>query len=187
MVSTRPPHAFSKSVFRNPQELGKVSTSMSDWPDHPEDFGLTLGRWGVPHGPYLMLPIFGASTVRDTVGLGGDAAMAPYTYFVPFYVPIAARATDLLNKRAIFLEEIEQSRNEAFDFYVFVRNAYLQNRAYRLAGATGEPSGTAGAASPEDEEDLYYFDDFDEEDDEADENADDSDGTNDPDGTDEER
>jgi phospholipid-binding lipoprotein MlaA len=136
--------------------------SMAGWPDHPEDFGLTLAHWGAPHGPYLMLPVLGASSVRDTVGLAGDAVMNPYSYFVPIYVPIAARATELLNKRAILLEEIAQSREEAFDFYVFVRNAYLQNRQHRLTGLPAGLPGTAGASAPsEDEEDLYYFDDED--------------------------
>lgn len=136
---------------------------LAGWPDHPEDFGLTLGTWGVPHGPYVVLPIFGASSVRDTVGLGVDSMSSIYSYFVPVYVPIAARAGELLNRRAIFLEEIAQSREEAFDFYVFVRNAYLQNREHRLTGVT------AVAPASEPDEDLYYFDEYDEEYDDADE------------------
>ncbi|MEE2673184.1 MAG: VacJ family lipoprotein [Myxococcota bacterium] len=132
--------------------------SMAAWPDHPEDFGLTLATWGVSHGPYLVLPVLGASSVRDTVGLGFDAGVASYSYFVPFYVPIAARAIDLLNQRAIFYEEIEQSREEAFDFYVFVRSAYLQNREHRLEGRPAGGTEEAGPASPE-EDDLYYFED----------------------------
>ena len=137
--------------------------TMAGWPSYPEDFGLTLGTWGVPNGPYLVLPIFGASTVRDTTGLAVDAFSNPYTYFVPLYVPIVARTTDVLNLRAIFLEEIAQSRQEAFDFYLFVRSAYLQNRQARLLGTL---SGRAGAAawlstSSESDEDLYYFDDED--------------------------
>ncbi len=138
--------------------------SMAGWPSYPEDFGLTLGTWGVPNGPYLVLPIFGASTVRDTVGIGVDAVATPYGYFVPIYVTVAARATDLLNTRAIFIEEIAQSREEAFDFYVFVRSAYLQNRAARLSGTlTGRARQGVVTPSTESEEDLYYFDDFDDE------------------------
>lgn len=154
--------------------------SKAGWPRYPEDFGLTLGHWGAPNGPYLVLPIFGASTVRDTVGLGVDSAMGVYSYFVPIYVPIAARATDMLNKRAIYLEEIAQAREEAFDFYVFVRNAYLQNREHRLAGlpvdGAGRPLEVAGS---EDEEDLYYFEDEDLEDEDGleDESGDPADGT----------
>ena len=132
--------------------------SMAAWPDHPEDFGLTLATWGVSHGPYLVLPLLGASSVRDTLGLGIDAAVASYSYFIPFYVPVAARAIDLLNQRAIYFDEIEQSREEAFDFYVFVRNAYLQNREHRLVG---RPAG--GKEEPvwasQEEDDLYYFED----------------------------
>jgi phospholipid-binding lipoprotein MlaA len=140
----------------------------ADVPHYPEDFGLTLGHWGASHGPYLVLPILGASTVRDTGGLFGDAAMTlPYTWWIPIYVPVAGRATELLNKRAIYLEEVTQSREEAFDFYVFVRNAYLQNREHRLRGTTSEDAPPA-----EDEDDLYYFDDdddsYDEEDDDDD-------------------
>jgi phospholipid transport system substrate-binding protein len=86
-----------------------------------------------------------------------DSFSSIYSYFVPIYVPIAARATDLLNQRTIFLEEIAQSREEAFDFYVFVRNAYLQNREARLTGEL------AGSEEPppdtEEEEDLYYLED----------------------------
>jgi phospholipid-binding lipoprotein MlaA len=145
---------------------------MAGWPDHPQDFGLTLGHWGVPQGPYLVLPIFNASTVRDTVGLGVDAAASVYTYFVPIYVPIAARATDLLNQRAIFLEEIAQSREEAFDFYVFVRNAYLQNREHRLTGVPAGTSTEGAAAASEEDDDLYYFDEEYDEEEEADDASD---------------
>jgi phospholipid-binding lipoprotein MlaA len=144
--------------------------SMAGWGDYPEDFGLTLGTWGVPNGPYLMLPIFGASTVRDTVGLGVDAATTPYGYFVPLYVSVAARATDMLNARAIFAAEIAQSREEAFDFYLFVRSAYLQNRAARVAGSlSGRQRQGVVSPSSESDEDLYYFEDEEFEDEELDE------------------
>lgn len=139
---------------------------LAGWPSYPEDFGLTLGTWGVPNGPYLVLPIFGASTVRDTAGLGVDALSSPYGYFVPIYVSVAARATDMLNTRAIFIEEIAQSRQEAFDFYLFVRSAYLQNRQARLGGTLSGRFRQGQLPPPtEDEEDLYYLEDWEDEDD----------------------
>lgn len=132
------------------------------WPHYPEDFGLTMGHWGVGNGPYLVLPIFGASTVRGTGGLIVDSVSTPYTYFVPFYVPLALTTTEALNKRTIFLEEIDQSRQEAFDFYLFVRSAYLQNRQYRLEGGAGDGrSGPFGGVTAESDDELYYFDDED--------------------------
>jgi hypothetical protein len=69
--------------------------------------------------------------------------------------------TDLLNWRAIYLEEIAESRADAFDYYVFIRNAYLQNRRAKVADQTDAPV--------IDEEDLYFFDD------EEDDNYDDDD------------
>ncbi len=133
---------------------------LAGWPDYPEDFGLTLGTWGVPNGPYLVLPIFGASTVRDTGGLVVDIAASPYGYFIPLYVTIPARATDLLNTRALFHEEITQSREEAFDFYLFVRSAYLQNRTARLSGGlSGRSRLGVISGEPKSDEDLYYLDD----------------------------
>ena len=142
--------------------------SLAGWPDHPEDFGLTLGTWGVAQGPYLVLPVLGASSVRDTVGMGVDATAAAYTYFVPFYVPIAARAVDLLNQRAIFFDEIAQSREEAFDFYVFVRNAYLQNRERRLSRGPAGGKRDAPIRTSQEDDDLYYFDEDAEDEDTAD-------------------
>ncbi len=137
------------------------AASQAGWPHYPEHFGLTLGHWGVPSGPYLVLPIFGPSTIRGTVGMVADSATGAYSYFVPIYVPIAARATDMLNQRAIYLEEIAQSREEAFDFYVFVRNAYLQNRRHRLLGIVDETDSGESVPTSEDDEDLYNFDDED--------------------------
>ncbi|MDD1630688.1 MAG: VacJ family lipoprotein, partial [Methylococcaceae bacterium] len=54
--------------------------SKIDLPKHDEDFGQTLGFWGIPSGPYLVLPLFGPSSPRDAIGLLGDAFMDPITY-----------------------------------------------------------------------------------------------------------
>src|SRR5271165_1869822 len=59
--------------------------------EHPDDFGLTLRYYGAPTGPYLMLPILGPSTVGDTLGRAADGAMDPLSYFVPWYISLAAR------------------------------------------------------------------------------------------------
>jgi phospholipid-binding lipoprotein MlaA len=65
--------------------------SMIDLPKHDEDFGQTLGFWGVPSGDYMVLPFLGASTPRDTVGLVADALFNPLTY-VSFFGGFAANA-----------------------------------------------------------------------------------------------
>ena len=125
--------------------------SMDGMPDNEEDWGQTLGVWGVPSGPYLVLPFFGPSTPRGTVGLAADSFGQPYSYFIPIWGSVASTGTRLINSRAFYLEEVAQTRRDAFDYYVFARDAYLQNRASKLNDTTELES--------EDEDDLYYFDD----------------------------
>lgn len=133
--------------------------SMDGVPEESEDWDQTLAVWGVKSGPYVVLPFFGPSTPRGTVGLAADSFSKPYAYFIPFWINFATNGTRIVNIRAYYLEEIEQSRRDAFDYYIFVRNAYLQNRASKIADGVVEES--------DDEEDLYYFDDVDYEEEET--------------------
>jgi phospholipid-binding lipoprotein MlaA len=123
-------------------------------PQNDEDFGQTLGYWGAPTGPYLVLPIFGPSNVRDGIGRLGDTAGTFYFSFLPFWATFIVRGVELVNLRARFLEEVEENRRESFDYYVFLRDAYLQNRASRIGRARGD--GEPGATGADD---LYYYDD----------------------------
>ena len=121
-------------------------------PDHQAGFGLTMARWYVPSGPFLVLPLFGPSTVRDTVGIGGDVAI--YTgFFLPLYATIPMRVVEAVNLRAIYLEEIAENRRTAFDYYVFLRNAYLQNRQKKVDRVRGVTK------SQEEDDDLYQYED----------------------------
>lgn len=93
-----------------------------------EDFGQTMAHYGMPAGPYFVLPILGPSTVRDTAGLPVDAAATIYPFFVSAIITIGPRIIDVINTRASFLKEVDEAKEAAFDYYVFVRNAYLQRR-----------------------------------------------------------
>jgi phospholipid-binding lipoprotein MlaA len=93
-----------------------------------EDFGQTLGWWGVPGGPYLVLPIFGPSNPRDTVGLVADGQLRVYPWFLSFYVTGSATIVKSINLRSLYLKEVASGRESALDYYVFVRDAYLQRR-----------------------------------------------------------
>lgn len=95
---------------------------------HDEDFGQTLAVWGVPAGPYLVWPLYGASTVRDTGGAAADTAMSIMPFFLESYVTIGARVFETVNARSIVLEDVDRARGAAIDWYSFVRNAYLQRR-----------------------------------------------------------
>lgn len=96
-----------------------------------EDFGQTLGYYGVPSGPYLMLPLLGPSSLRDAGALLVDSALDPIvvgSFFVaPFIGPVvnAVRAAD---QRAILLDTDKTLEEAALDKYEFLRDAYLQRR-----------------------------------------------------------
>jgi len=123
-----------------------------------EDFGLTLGHWGVPSGAYIVLPILGPSTARDAVGRAADsAASLSYSYFVPWpwYASAGLRSVEIVNLRAKYLEELDESRRASLDFYIFMRDAYLQNRKYKLRGR--RQGGAPKPVAPD--EDLYHLED----------------------------
>lgn len=98
-----------------------------------EDFGLTLARWGYKNSNYLVLPIFGPSTVRDGIfGLPVYYYMTPYAYIKPMEVSYSIYALDLTSRRADLLNYQSVFDQVMLDKYSFLRNAYLQRRAYQI-------------------------------------------------------
>jgi phospholipid-binding lipoprotein MlaA len=95
---------------------------------HEEDFGQTLGVWGVPNGPYLVIPLIGPSTVRDTGGLAVDSVLTPGWYYLDAAVTVGSRVFDTINSRSLVLEDVDRLREASLDFYSSVRNGYLQHR-----------------------------------------------------------
>lgn len=95
---------------------------------HSEDFGQTLGVWGVPSGPYLVLPILGPSTIRDSSGALVDIAINPINY-AQFEGDDAFRATrttlTILNGRAAAIDAIQSVRDTSIDPYVSIRTTYV--------------------------------------------------------------
>jgi phospholipid-binding lipoprotein MlaA len=94
-----------------------------------EDTGQTFGVWGMGPGPYLVLPFLPPLTVRDGVGYAFDAAMTPYTYFIPWWGNLAGTATNTVNERSLNLDRFERVAETTVDLYGAVRNGYLQRRA----------------------------------------------------------
>jgi phospholipid-binding lipoprotein MlaA len=131
--------------------LGFVDVaSKIDVPKNDEDFGQTLGTYGVPAGPYLVLPLLGPSSARDAPSLAVDAATQPLNHVLPFAVNAGLRATNVVNLRAYYLEEVDQSRRDAFDYYIFRRDAFLDNREHRVSDRDPEED-------ENDEGDELYF------------------------------
>lgn len=104
-----------------------VSSGM-ELPKHQEDFGQTLGYWGVGPGSYLVLPFFGPRDVRDTVGLVADLYVNPQYDITPNDTQTALTIIDTLDTRAGLLSASRVLDEAALDPYLFVRDAYLQRR-----------------------------------------------------------
>jgi phospholipid-binding lipoprotein MlaA len=99
------------------------------------DFGQTLGVWGVKSGPYLVIPLLGPSDVRDGVGRIGDVFTDPRHYIRNDYWSYGLWALGFLDFRAHLLD-VEGALQGAYDPYAFIRNAYLQNRDFKVRGSS---------------------------------------------------
>ena len=115
-------------------------------PRHSTDFGLTLGTWGVPSGPYLVLPLFGPSSFRDGVGVAGSIFLDPAHYFDTAW-RYSMFGVNVVNTRTNMLGATDLLSQAALDKYAFVRDAYTQRRQYLLSGG-----GDALPSYEEDEE-----------------------------------
>ena len=115
---------------------------------HSEDLGQTLGVWGVPSGPYLMLPLLGPSTLRDTAALPADLWGNPWNHKEPVRwrnVGIGVRAVD---QRATVLDASNLMEEAALDRYEFIRDGFLQRRESQVYD--GEPPRKQGQSKLDD-------------------------------------
>lgn len=94
-----------------------------------EDFGQTLGKWGVESGPYVVLPLIGSSSVRDAFAVVPDAYSTVFPYIHDDKLRYGSIALQIVSIRASFLDAEKMVMG---DRYTFLRNAYLQSREYRI-------------------------------------------------------
>ena len=120
-----------------------IATKMG-FDKNDEDFGQTLAVWGIPHGPYIMLPGLGPSSLRDTVAMIPDAFLSPSILIEHEPTIYSLKFLDLIDTRARYLglESITIG-----DEYLFIKDAYYQNREY-------------DSSDGEVEDDFDNFDDF---------------------------
>ncbi|RZJ85296.1 MAG: VacJ family lipoprotein [Massilia sp.] len=119
---------------------------------HNEDFGQTLGVWGVPSGPFVMLPILGPSTVRDTAALPADIGGDIWKYKEPANWRNIGAAVRVVDKRATLLDAGNLLEDAALDRYEFIRDGYMQRRQSQVYDgnvprAPEEPSGDPAEAA----------------------------------------
>ncbi|ANB75847.1 hypothetical protein AYM40_26435 [Paraburkholderia phytofirmans OLGA172] len=110
-------------------------------PKHNQDFGLTLGHYGVPSGPYLVLPLFGPSSLRDSTGWIFSYFTTPTSY-LQADVSVPLFGVNFISTRADLLGATDVLSQAALDKYTFVRDAYTQRRRYLLGSGTAPPNYT---------------------------------------------
>jgi len=115
-------------------------------PKHNEDLDQTLGIWGIPSGPYVVVPFLGPSTPRGVVGLAGDGATNPLYWINPAAIAYGTGTLRTIDTRADLLSATKIVDQASVDRYEFIRNAYFQDRNYKIHD--GNPPRTA------EEEDL---------------------------------
>lgn len=123
-------HSFWRVVVNSSVGLGGVLDPASEMSleRHHEDFGQTLGRWGVPPGPYFVLPVLGPSTVRDTVAMPVNVLGQPIGHLQNIPLRNSLWVTEIIDRRARVLDAAELLESAALDPYSFTRDAYLQKR-----------------------------------------------------------
>jgi phospholipid-binding lipoprotein MlaA len=129
-------------------------------PYHEEDLGVTLGVWGIPEGPYLMIPVLGPSNPRD---LGGETAEAfgdPWNRLVSgdpwtlYWIPYVRGGVSGIDQRARYLDTLADIERTSLDYYATIRSLYRQRRAALISGERKNlppPSGfsqNGGPSSP---------------------------------------
>lgn len=126
----------------------------------PQDFGKTLAHYGVGAGPYIVWPLYGPSTVRDSVALPLDRSASPAVVINDGAAVTGITALQIINARASYLAAGRVLDDIVLDKYTFVRDAYLQRRGIRLMGEDAYPenddyadepakdAGTGSAAKP---------------------------------------
>ena len=99
---------------------------------HEEDFGQTLGYWGVGPGPHIVLPILGPSNLRDMFSIGPDYYLDPKRFIDPSRKELAVRVFDEVNDTSLHIGEYENLKKDAIDLYPFLRDVYEQNRRKKI-------------------------------------------------------
>jgi phospholipid-binding lipoprotein MlaA len=138
LLQGKPDYAFSdlmRVVVNTTMGLGGLIdlATPGGLEKHKEDWGQTLGVWGVPAGPYVVLPFFGTSNVRDTFGTDADVE-SDYLFRLLPDVALRNSITGLrvVNARNTYYEAGDLLDGAAIDKYSFMRDAYIQRRAYQI-------------------------------------------------------
>ena len=112
--------------------FGDPAADRFDLQAYPEDFGQTLGHYGVGNGFHIVLPLLGPSNLRDTLGLIPDYFLDPVSYIEGSDARLAVRAHERVNHTSLHIGEYESLKKDAVDLYTFLRDSYEQHRVKQI-------------------------------------------------------
>lgn len=132
-------HDAARFVINTTWGIGGLldAAAMAGLERHKQDFGLTLASWGYKESMYFVIPVFGPSTIRDTIGSAANFWMSIPPYLRNVKVRNGLFILNAVDKRVVLLKT-EPAIQEAVDEYVFVRDAYLQYRQHLISDAEME-------------------------------------------------
>jgi len=127
---------FVFNSFAGVGGLGDVAKDALGLRKQEADFGQTLGRYGIGHGVYIVLPVLGPSSLRDTVGVAGDRLMYPLTYIsesdLTFGETAGIAAHEKVNDTSFKIGDYESFKESAIDPYISMRDAFVQHRKKKV-------------------------------------------------------
>lgn len=149
-------NSFFRVVVNTLFGLGGVIdvASEAQIPKSKQDFGLTLRRWGVPAGPYLVLPFVGPSTLRDAIALPVDIKGHPLSAINHLPTYYSAAGLNFLSQRAEIDDAAKLVKQSGMDPYIFLRDSYLKQRGVEIATGEGADAGSGGYIPALDDEEL---------------------------------
>ncbi len=120
--------------------LDPASSKQLDIPKKKADLGQTLGVYGLGQGFYIVWPILGPYSARDSIGIVGEYFLYPVSYINPWYDWFPVRAYEEVNDTSLSIGDYESLKEAAIDPYVALRDAYIQYRQKMVEGARGKPT-----------------------------------------------
>jgi phospholipid-binding lipoprotein MlaA len=134
---------FARFTLNSTLGVGGLIDVAGRWgqlPYHEEDLGVTFGVWGVPEGPYLVVPVLGPSNPRDLVGQTGESFGDPFNLLVTgnpytlYWIPFVRGGVSGIDQRSRYIETLSDIERTSLDYYATIRSLYRQRRAALIRG-----------------------------------------------------
>ena len=134
---------FARFTLNSTLGVGGLTDVAGRWgqlPYHEQDLGVTFGVWGIPEGPYIVIPVLGPSNPRDLVGQAGEGFGDPFNLLVSgnpytlYWIPFVRGGVSGIDQRSRYIETLSDIERTSLDYYATIRSLYRQRRAALIRG-----------------------------------------------------